>query len=173
MFQEVVTATLDLEDVRSYRGEHLQPAMVSCQSRRRAPPPPSDTNQPGCRSPNDRRRRFHVKKFEVQRNGSSRQNLSAWFWSQKSETQAFLRVKVDFSLSTSDDVFLPTQQPLQWRFHTPEEEIRCGRQVCVGAGLSERRCDSWFPPQLGSGLLAVGLPPEERTGEPAASVPAG
>uniref|UniRef100_A0A8C7YEP3 Glutamine-dependent NAD(+) synthetase n=1 Tax=Oryzias sinensis TaxID=183150 RepID=A0A8C7YEP3_9TELE len=68
---EVVTATLDLEDVRSYRGEHLQPAM-------------------------------------------------------KSETQAFLRVKVDFSLSTSNDVFLPTQQPLQWRFHTPEEEISLG-----------------------------------------------
>uniref|UniRef100_A0A8C8DS33 Glutamine-dependent NAD(+) synthetase n=1 Tax=Oryzias sinensis TaxID=183150 RepID=A0A8C8DS33_9TELE len=44
----------------------------------------------------------------------------------KSETQAFLRVKVDFSLSTSNDVFLPTQQPLQWRFHTPEEEISLG-----------------------------------------------
>uniref|UniRef100_A0A667WQF3 Glutamine-dependent NAD(+) synthetase n=1 Tax=Myripristis murdjan TaxID=586833 RepID=A0A667WQF3_9TELE len=57
---EVVTATLDLEDVRSYRGELCQP------------------------------------------------------------------VKVDFSLSSGDDVFLPTHQPITWQFHTPEEEISLG-----------------------------------------------
>lgn len=59
-------------------------------------------------------------------------HLFVWFWSQRSEDQVCVRVKVDFSLSSSD-VFLPTQQPLQWRFHTPEEEIRCAGGVGGGA----------------------------------------
>uniref|UniRef100_A0A673VZ15 Glutamine-dependent NAD(+) synthetase n=1 Tax=Salmo trutta TaxID=8032 RepID=A0A673VZ15_SALTR len=36
------------------------------------------------------------------------------------------RVKVDFSLSDCDDVYLPTHQPIEWQFHTPEEEISLG-----------------------------------------------
>uniref|UniRef100_A0A671VIH0 Glutamine-dependent NAD(+) synthetase n=1 Tax=Sparus aurata TaxID=8175 RepID=A0A671VIH0_SPAAU len=64
---EVITATLDLEDVRSYRGENCQPNMV----------------------------RKH-------------------------------RVKVDFSLSSGDDIYLPTHQPVTWNYHTPEEEISLG-----------------------------------------------
>ncbi|XP_043995237.1 glutamine-dependent NAD(+) synthetase isoform X2 [Gambusia affinis] len=36
------------------------------------------------------------------------------------------RIKVDFSLSSSNDVYLPTHQPIQWMFHTPEEEISLG-----------------------------------------------
>ncbi|XP_006810933.1 glutamine-dependent NAD(+) synthetase-like, partial [Neolamprologus brichardi] len=36
------------------------------------------------------------------------------------------RVKVDFSLSGCDDVYLPSHQPIEWRFHTPEEEISLG-----------------------------------------------
>uniref|UniRef100_A0A7N8WUF1 Glutamine-dependent NAD(+) synthetase n=1 Tax=Mastacembelus armatus TaxID=205130 RepID=A0A7N8WUF1_9TELE len=62
---EVITATVDLEDVRSYRGEMCQPHMVR-------------------------------------------------------------QVKVNFSLSTGDDVYLPTHQPITWNFHTPEEEISLG-----------------------------------------------
>ncbi|KAM7423524.1 hypothetical protein PAMA_000059 [Pampus argenteus] len=68
---EVITATLDLEDVRSYRGEMCQP---------------------------------HV----------------------ESEHKPCHRVKVDFSLSSGDDIYLPTHQPITWHFHTPEEEISLG-----------------------------------------------
>ncbi|CAL8350537.1 unnamed protein product [Merluccius merluccius] len=69
---EVVTATFDLEDVRSYRGETCHPHLVS----------PS--------------------------------------------TLPCHRVRVDFSLSGDDDVYLPTTQPITWQFHTPEEEISLG-----------------------------------------------
>ncbi|KAM9409466.1 glutamine-dependent NAD(+) synthetase isoform 2-T2 [Pholidichthys leucotaenia] len=68
---EVITATLDLEDVRSYRGEFCQPHTSS-----------------------DAR--------------------SCW------------RVRADFSLSGDDDLFLPSHQPIEFRFHTPEEEISLG-----------------------------------------------
>ncbi|XP_069581843.1 glutamine-dependent NAD(+) synthetase-like [Brachyistius frenatus] len=68
---EVITATLDLEDVRSYRGEVCQPRM-------------------------------------------------------EAEPKPCHRIKVDFSLSTCDDVHLPTHQPIRWLFHTPEEEISLG-----------------------------------------------
>uniref|UniRef100_A0A7N6A511 Glutamine-dependent NAD(+) synthetase n=1 Tax=Anabas testudineus TaxID=64144 RepID=A0A7N6A511_ANATE len=63
---EVITATVDLEDVRSYRGEL-------------------------CHEP-----------------------------------KPCHRVKVDFSLSTDDDIYLPAHQPITWLFHTPEEEISLG-----------------------------------------------
>ncbi|XP_007544049.1 glutamine-dependent NAD(+) synthetase isoform X1 [Poecilia formosa] len=68
---EVITATLDLEDVCSYRGELCQPLM--------------EGQQKPCH-----------------------------------------RIKVDFSLSSSNDVYLPTHQPIQWMFHTPQEEISLG-----------------------------------------------
>ncbi|XP_056238488.1 glutamine-dependent NAD(+) synthetase isoform X3 [Seriola aureovittata] len=69
--KEVITATVDLEDVRSYRGELCQPLM-------------------------------------------------------ESEHKPCHRVKVDFPLSTCDDFYLPTHQPIMWHFHTPEEEISLG-----------------------------------------------
>lgn len=68
---EVVTATLDLEDVRSYRGERCHPHM-------------------------------------------------------EYEHKPYQRIKTDFSLSDCDDRCLPTHQPLEWIFHTPEEEISLG-----------------------------------------------
>ncbi|XP_017275047.1 glutamine-dependent NAD(+) synthetase [Kryptolebias marmoratus] len=68
---EVITATLDLEDVRNYRGEQCQPQM-------------------------------------------------------QSEHKPCHRIKTDFSLSSGDDIYLPTNQPIQWHFHTPEEEISLG-----------------------------------------------
>ncbi|XP_042271924.1 glutamine-dependent NAD(+) synthetase isoform X1 [Thunnus maccoyii] len=68
---EVIAATLDLEDVRSYRGEVCQPHM-------------------------------------------------------ESEPKPCHRVKVDFSLSSGDDIYLPTHQPITWHFHTAEEEISLG-----------------------------------------------
>ncbi|XP_047437605.1 glutamine-dependent NAD(+) synthetase [Mugil cephalus] len=68
---EVITATLDLEDVRSYRGELCQPHM-------------------------------------------------------ESEPKPCHRIKVNFSLSSGDDIDLPTHQPIKWHCHTPEEEISLG-----------------------------------------------
>lgn len=40
------------------------------------------------------------------------------------EPKPCYRVKVNFSLSDGDDVYLPVHLPLDWRYHTPEEEIR-------------------------------------------------
>ncbi|XP_054627131.1 glutamine-dependent NAD(+) synthetase isoform X3 [Dunckerocampus dactyliophorus] len=68
---EVITATLDLEDVRCYRGELCQLQMGS-------------DSKPSC------------------------------------------RIKVDFSLSSNDDVWLAPHRPITWNFHTPEEEISLG-----------------------------------------------
>ncbi|NWQ73961.1 NADE synthetase, partial [Columbina picui] len=69
---EVLVATLDLEDVRSYRAE------------------------------------------------ISSRNLAA------SKVKPYPRVKVNFALSCSDDVAVPTCMPVQWRHHSPEEEISLG-----------------------------------------------
>ncbi|NXW99566.1 NADE synthetase, partial [Larus smithsonianus] len=69
---EVLVATLDLEDIRSYRAE------------------------------------------------ISSRNLAA------SKVNPYPRVKVNFALSCSDDVAVPTCMPIQWRHHSPEEEISLG-----------------------------------------------
>ena len=47
--------------------------------------------------------------------------------SRSTESQAFPRVAVDFALSCDnarDDFYLPTSEPLQWKYHTADEEIR-------------------------------------------------
>ncbi|XP_075401339.1 glutamine-dependent NAD(+) synthetase isoform X2 [Tenrec ecaudatus] len=69
---EVLTATLDLEDVRSYRAE------------------------------------------------ISSRSLAA------SRVDPFPRVKVDFALSSRDDLLLPLSEPRQWKYHSPAEEISLG-----------------------------------------------
>ncbi|OXB59573.1 hypothetical protein ASZ78_010087 [Callipepla squamata] len=69
---EVLVATLDLEDVRSYRAE------------------------------------------------ISSRNLAA------SKVNPFPRIKVNFALSCSDDLAVPICVPIQWRHHSPEEEICLG-----------------------------------------------
>ncbi|XP_061309088.1 glutamine-dependent NAD(+) synthetase isoform X2 [Pezoporus flaviventris] len=70
--KEVLVATLDLEDVRSYRAE------------------------------------------------ISSRNLAA------SKVNPYPRVKVNFALSSSDDIAVPTCMPIKWRHHSPEEEISLG-----------------------------------------------
>nr|XP_056707002.1 glutamine-dependent NAD(+) synthetase isoform X3 [Euleptes europaea] len=69
---EVLVATLDLEDVRSYRAE------------------------------------------------ISSRNLAA------SKVTPYCRIKVKFALSWPDDISTPTDEPIQWRYHSPEEEISLG-----------------------------------------------
>nr|XP_006642713.1 PREDICTED: glutamine-dependent NAD(+) synthetase isoform X1 [Lepisosteus oculatus] len=68
---EVVSATLDLEDVRNYRGEACQSFLDN-------------------------------------------------------DSKPYYRVKVDFALSDSSDMYLPSYESIQWQFHTPEEEISLG-----------------------------------------------
>ncbi|KAI1232782.1 hypothetical protein IHE44_0006623 [Lamprotornis superbus] len=43
-----------------------------------------------------------------------------------SKVNPYPRVKVDFALSCPDDVAVPTCMPIQWRHHSPEEEISLG-----------------------------------------------
>uniref|UniRef100_H3CCM2 Glutamine-dependent NAD(+) synthetase n=1 Tax=Tetraodon nigroviridis TaxID=99883 RepID=H3CCM2_TETNG len=71
---EVISATLDLEDVRSYRGQVNHPYLSF----------------------------------------------------KETEPKPCYRVKVNFSLSDGDDACLPVHQPVEWRYHTPEEEISLG-----------------------------------------------
>lgn len=33
---------------------------------------------------------------------------------------------MDFSLSSFDDIYTPTSEPIQWKYHSPEEEIGLG-----------------------------------------------
>ncbi|XP_025054581.1 glutamine-dependent NAD(+) synthetase isoform X6 [Alligator sinensis] len=66
---EVLVATLDLEDVRTYRAE------------------------------------------------ISSRNLLA------SRVNSYPRVKVNFALSCSDEICVSISEPIQWRYHSPEEEI--------------------------------------------------
>lgn len=42
---------------------------------------------------------------------------------QASRVTPFHRVHVDFSLSSFDDVYTLTSEPIQWKYHSPEEEI--------------------------------------------------
>ncbi|XP_043308317.1 glutamine-dependent NAD(+) synthetase isoform X8 [Cervus canadensis] len=67
---EVLTATLDLEDIRSYRAE------------------------------------------------ISSRNLAA------SRVSPYPRVKVDFALSCHEDLLEPVSEPIEWKYHSPAEEIR-------------------------------------------------
>ncbi|XP_048710356.2 glutamine-dependent NAD(+) synthetase isoform X3 [Caretta caretta] len=43
-----------------------------------------------------------------------------------SKVNSYPRIKVNFALSCSDDICVPTCEPIQWRYHSPEEEICLG-----------------------------------------------
>uniref|UniRef100_A0A8C9X5I1 Glutamine-dependent NAD(+) synthetase n=1 Tax=Sander lucioperca TaxID=283035 RepID=A0A8C9X5I1_SANLU len=61
---------------------------------------------------------------DMERAGSEKAYLQIRLYSHLREPKPCHRVKVDFSFSSGDDIFLPTHQPITWHFHTPEEEIR-------------------------------------------------
>eukprot|EP00058_Branchiostoma_floridae_P022347 XP_002607837.1 hypothetical protein BRAFLDRAFT_275067 [Branchiostoma floridae] len=42
------------------------------------------------------------------------------------QSEPYPRVRTDFSLSKDDDIFLPSYEPVEWRYHSPEEEISLG-----------------------------------------------
>ncbi|XP_069865776.1 glutamine-dependent NAD(+) synthetase isoform X1 [Dipodomys merriami] len=92
---EVLTATLDLEDVRSYRAE------------------------------------------------ISSRNLAA------SRVSPYPRVKVDFALSCSEDLLQPVSVPVQWRYHSPEEEISLGPACWLWDFLRRSRQAGFFLPLSG------------------------
>ncbi|XP_044868683.1 glutamine-dependent NAD(+) synthetase isoform X3 [Mauremys mutica] len=93
--KEVLVATLDLEDVRSYRAE------ISCR------------------------------------------NLEA------SKVNSYPRIKVNFSLSCSDDICVPTCEPIQWRYHSPEEEICLGPACWLWDYLRRSNQAGFFLPLSG------------------------
>ncbi|KAG8125902.1 putative Glutamine-dependent NAD(+) synthetase protein [Naja naja] len=83
---EVLVATLDLEDVRSYRAEILS------------------------------------------------RNLAA------SKVTPYPRIKVNFALSSSDDICIPTSESIQWKYHSPEEEISGGVDSSAAACIVYSMC---------------------------------
>ncbi|XP_014651299.1 PREDICTED: glutamine-dependent NAD(+) synthetase isoform X2 [Ceratotherium simum simum] len=92
---EVLTATLDLEDVRSYRAE------------------------------------------------ISSRNLAA------SRVSPYPRVKVDFALSCHEDVLLPLSDPVEWKYHSPAEEISLGPACWLWDFLRRSRQAGFFLPLSG------------------------
>lgn len=75
--QEVTTATIDLEDIRSYR--------------------------------NAFRSRSH----------------------RAASAPAYPRIKVDISLTSKRDVLIDNHKPIQWQYHSPEEEIALGKLIKI------------------------------------------
>ncbi|XP_062051654.1 glutamine-dependent NAD(+) synthetase isoform X2 [Lepus europaeus] len=92
---EVLTATLDLEDVRSYRAE------------------------------------------------ISSRNLAA------SRVSPYPRVKVDFALSHTDDLLEPVSMPVEWAYHSPEEEISLGPTCWLWDFLRRSQQAGFFLPLSG------------------------
>ncbi|KAM6158912.1 glutamine-dependent NAD(+) synthetase [Rhynchocyon petersi] len=92
---EVLTATLDLEDIRSYRAE------------------------------------------------ISSRNLAA------SRVDPYPRVKVDFALSSHEDLLLPLSEPIQWTYHSPAEEISLGPACWLWDFLRRSKQAGFFLPLSG------------------------
>ncbi|XP_022362428.1 glutamine-dependent NAD(+) synthetase isoform X2 [Enhydra lutris kenyoni] len=92
---EVLAATLDLEDVRSYRAE------------------------------------------------ISSRNLAA------SKVSPYPRVKVDFALSCREDLLEPPSEPIEWTYHSPEEEISLGPACWLWDFLRRSRQAGFFLPLSG------------------------
>ncbi|XP_066556688.1 glutamine-dependent NAD(+) synthetase [Amia ocellicauda] len=44
----------------------------------------------------------------------------------ENSSELYYRVKVDFALCDSSDLYIPSIEPIEWKFHTPEEEISLG-----------------------------------------------
>nr|XP_035923653.1 glutamine-dependent NAD(+) synthetase isoform X2 [Halichoerus grypus] len=92
---EVLTATLDLEDVRSYRAE------------------------------------------------VSSRNLAA------SRVSPYPRVKVDFALSCHEDLLAPPSEPVEWKYHSPAEEISLGPACWLWDFLRRSQQAGFFLPLSG------------------------
>lgn len=92
---EVVTATIDLEDIRSYRTQ------IRSRSHRAA------------------------------------------------SNQSFPRINVDYALSNDDHVFLSTSPPIEWQYHTPEQEIELGPACWLWDYLRRSGQGGYFLPLSG------------------------
>uniref|UniRef100_A0A8C6FW40 Glutamine-dependent NAD(+) synthetase n=1 Tax=Moschus moschiferus TaxID=68415 RepID=A0A8C6FW40_MOSMO len=92
---EVLTATLDLEDIRSYRAE------------------------------------------------ISSRNLEA------SRVSPYPRVKVDFALSCHEDLLESVSEPIEWKYHSPAEEISLGPACWLWDFLRRSRQAGFFLPLSG------------------------
>ena len=56
--------------------------------------------------------------------------------SQASRVSPYPRVKVDFALSCHEDLLEPVSEPIEWKYHSPAEEIRWGCW-CAGEGVEK------------------------------------
>ncbi|XP_038621075.1 glutamine-dependent NAD(+) synthetase [Tachyglossus aculeatus] len=92
---EVLTATLDLEDVRSYRAEISSRGLMA------------------------------------------------------SRANPYPRVKVDFALSCHDDDVVAISEPIQWQYHSPEEEISLGPACWLWDYLRRSQQAGFFLPLSG------------------------
>ncbi|KAL0276498.1 UNVERIFIED_CONTAM: hypothetical protein PYX00_004057 [Menopon gallinae] len=92
---EVITANIDLEDIRSYR--------------------------------NSMRSRSHI----------------------AASSPPYKRIKVDYSLTSHGDIYIPTHYPIDVVYHTPEEEIALGPACWLWDYLRRSRQGGFFLPLSG------------------------
>ncbi|XP_028335103.1 glutamine-dependent NAD(+) synthetase isoform X14 [Physeter macrocephalus] len=109
---EVLTATLDLEDVRSYRAEISSRNLASSQGPVRVPA------LRACPS-------------------------------QASRVSPYPRVKVDFALSRDEDLLEPLSEPVEWKYHSPAEEISLGPACWLWDFLRRSQQAGFFLPLSG------------------------
>ncbi|KAK6631808.1 hypothetical protein RUM43_013872 [Polyplax serrata] len=62
---------------------------------------------------------------------------------------AYPRINVDFSLSSDSDFYLPVYQPIEWIYHTPEEEIALGPACWLWDYLRRSKQGGFFLPLSG------------------------
>lgn len=53
---------------------------------------------------------------------------------QASRVSPYPRVKVDFALSCHEDLLAPPSEPVEWKYHSPAEEIRWAAPAHRGRG---------------------------------------
>ena len=99
---EVVTATIDLEEVRSHRGS--TPTFGS---------------------------------------------------SATAYTKSYPRIKVDFALSHGDDISIPSAEPIEVQYHSPEEEISLGPACWLWDYLRRSGQAGFFLPLSGGMSFAM------------------
>ncbi len=62
---------------------------------------------------------------------------------------SFPRIKIDFSLSVSDILLTPCTQPIEWKYHTPMEEIALGPACWLWDYLRRSKQGGFFLPLSG------------------------
>uniref|UniRef100_A0A452DIQ2 Glutamine-dependent NAD(+) synthetase n=1 Tax=Bos taurus TaxID=9913 RepID=A0A452DIQ2_BOVIN len=69
--------------------------------------------------------------------------------SQASRVSPYPRVKVDFALSCHEDLLEPVSEPIEWKYHSPAEEISLGPACWLWDFLRRSRQAGFFLPLSG------------------------